>query len=138
MGAAGIPLGVATSMFCGMTLGIGVDFAIHLIERCRISFAQTGERRSGIRDAVSHAAPAIIIDAAAIAIGFGVLMLSAVPANNRLGLLLVLSMGTCLVTTLLLVPALLSVWTPQFLRRALVQSPEDAPRSRDASSSEPT
>jgi len=35
MGWVGMPLGVATSMFSGMTLGIGVDFAIHLLERYR-------------------------------------------------------------------------------------------------------
>src|SRR6185436_12746977 len=32
MGWMNIPLGVATSMFAAMTLGIGVDFATHLLE----------------------------------------------------------------------------------------------------------
>ena len=31
MGWLGIPLGVATSMFCAITLGIGVDYAIHFL-----------------------------------------------------------------------------------------------------------
>ena len=35
MGWAGIPLGVATSMFAAMTLGIGVNCAIHLLEGFR-------------------------------------------------------------------------------------------------------
>ena len=33
MGWLGIPIGVATSMFCAVTLGIGVDYGIHFFER---------------------------------------------------------------------------------------------------------
>jgi predicted RND superfamily exporter protein len=116
MGLADIPLGVATSMFCGMTLGIGVDYAIHLIERCRVSFQRHSDVQEAVRDAVSFAGPAIIIDAVAVAVGFGVLILSRVPANSRLGVLLVISITACLAATLLLLPALLSLIQPRFLR----------------------
>ena len=121
MGLGDIPLGVATSMFCGMTLGIGVDYSIHLIERCRVSFRRCGEVRPALCDAVAFAGPAIIIDAVAIAVGFGVLFLSRVPANSRLGLLLVISICACLAATLLLLPALLSLHQPRFLRRGWKQ-----------------
>ena len=107
MGVAGMPLGVATSMFTGMTLGIGVDYAIHLMERCRRSRARGLELDAALADAVGATGPAIVIDAIAVALGFGVLMLSQVPANARLGGLVVLSIINCLAATLLLLPALL-------------------------------
>jgi predicted RND superfamily exporter protein len=107
MGMAGIPLGVATSMFTGMTLGIGVDFAIHLLERFRRAQAHGLDLESAIADAVGATGPAIVIDAVAVALGFGTLILSQVPANARLGSLVVLSIGNCLVATLVLLPALL-------------------------------
>ncbi len=110
MGWFGIPLGVATSMFAGMTLGIGVDFAIHLSERFGAYREETGvDGPSAIAKAVVSTGPAVIIDAVAIAVGFGVLIFSQVPANARLGGLLMLSVLTCLLATLLVLPALLAL-----------------------------
>ncbi len=106
MGWLGIPLGVATSMFAAMTLGVGVDFAIHLLSRRRRL------RRAGHGDAEATAGalattgPAIAIDAAAVGLGFGLLVLSQVPANARLGGLLAASILGCLAATLLFIPAL--------------------------------
>ncbi len=107
MGIAGVPLGVATSMFAGMTLGIGVDYAIHLLERYQRARQSTNDAEKAIIDAVAATGPAILIDALAVALGFGVLMLSQVPANARLAGLVVLSITGCFAATLLLLPALL-------------------------------
>lgn len=112
MGWVGIPIGVATSMFAAMTLGIGVDFAIHLAERYRtVASAGMANRQAAI-DAITTTAPAIVIDALAIALGFGILMLSQVPANARLGGLVVLSVMSCLVWTLFLLPSFMFLLTP--------------------------
>ncbi|MHC5110645.1 MAG: efflux RND transporter permease subunit [Planctomycetota bacterium] len=109
MGVAGIPLGVATSMFAGMTLGIGVDFAIHLLARYREAMKRCNDSREAIIDAMVASGPAIIVDAIAVALGFGILMLSQVPANARLGVLVVMSLAGCLLATLLVLPALLAL-----------------------------
>ncbi len=109
MGLVGMPLGVATSMFAGMTLGIGVDFAIHLLERYRRARSTGLDVEPAVRDAVAATGPAIMIDAVAVALGFGILTLSQVPANARLGGLVVLSIIGCLAATLLLLPAMLRV-----------------------------
>jgi len=113
MGLFGMPLGVATSMFAGMTLGIGVDFAIHLMERYRLARERGLELESALSDAVTATGPAIIIDALAVALGFGVMILSQVPANARLGVLVLLSIVGCLAATVLLLPALLRIWPPR-------------------------
>lgn len=107
MGWAGIPLGVATSMFAGMTLGIGVDYAIHLMERFRHACDRGLARADAISDAVRSTGPAIFIDALAVGLGFGVLTLSQVPANARLGALVLVSIVSCFIATLVLLPALL-------------------------------
>ncbi len=99
MGWLGIPLGVATSMFAGMTLGVGVDFAIHLLARY--------ERTGSVEEALAIAGPAILIDALAVGLGFGMLVLSQVPSNARLGGLLMAAVLGCLLATCLLAPAAL-------------------------------
>ncbi len=81
MGWLDIPLGVATSMFFAITLGIGVDYAIHFLER--VQGAPEGEEP--VLWALREAGPAITADAFAIALGFGLLLLSQVPSNARLG-----------------------------------------------------
>ncbi len=107
MGFFGIPLGVATSMFAGMTLGIGVDYAIHTIARYRVAFEASGDPKQAVEEALTAKGPAILIDALSVSLGFGVLIFSQVPANARLGILLVTSLFGCLLATFLLLPALL-------------------------------
>jgi predicted RND superfamily exporter protein len=83
MGATGVPLGVASSVFAAVTLGIGVDYGIHFLERLR---AAGGGRDAGA-SAAREAGPAIVADALAIALGFGLLTVSSVPPNRTLGFL---------------------------------------------------
>ncbi len=106
MGWLGIPLGVATSMFAGMTLGVGVDYAIHLLARAERLRREGQEDEPALVQALAATGPAILIDSASSILGFAVLLLSQVPANHRLGGLLSLSLGVCVLATLWVVPAL--------------------------------
>ena len=110
MGWVGVPLGVATSMFAGMTLGIAVDYAIHLLERYRRAVRNGKDVSAAVSDAIEATGPAIMIDAIAVAAGFGILTLSQVPANVRLGGLVLLSILGSLAATMFVLPALLRVW----------------------------
>ena len=51
--------------------------------------------------------PPALINTVAMSLGFGVLMLSQVPANARLGLLLMLGPVNCFLVSPLLLPVLL-------------------------------
>lgn len=107
MGALSMPLGIATSMFAAMAIGVGDDYAIHLWERARMRASQGGSRDEAVASAVSDVGPAILIDALAVGAGFGALTLSRVPTNARLGALLAIAIAGCLVATLVLLPLIL-------------------------------
>jgi predicted RND superfamily exporter protein len=113
MGWADIPLGVATSMFAAMTLGIGVNCAIHLLEGFEQARAAGQSAMEALKQALRLTGPPALINTLAVSLGFGVLMLSQVPANARLGLLVVLGLVNCLVLSLLLLPVLLAWSLPQ-------------------------
>lgn len=86
MGFTGIPLGVATAMFCSITLGVGIDYGLHLYE-VFLRLKKEGAGRDSAVEAIAECGPAIVADTAAIALGFGILGISRVPSNARLGFL---------------------------------------------------
>ena len=99
MGWLQIPLGVATSMFCAITLGVGIDYAVHFVaalQRARAGGAED-PALAGLRDA----GPPILTDMAVVAVSFAWMALSRVPANGRLGVLVALALGLACTFTLL-------------------------------------
>ena len=111
MGWADIPLGVATSMFAAMTLGIGVNCAIHLLEGFDQARAAGQTTLDALCLSLRLTGPPAFVNTLAMSLGFGVLMLSHVPANTRLGILLVLGLVNCFIASMLLLPVLLK-WFP--------------------------
>lgn len=96
-------LGIASSMFAALTLGVGVDYALHLIWRTR-SLEHDGAPAPVVR-AASQIAPALCIDLLAVGGAFGLLALSSTPSNARLGTLMLCGVAAALVATVTLVPA---------------------------------
>ena len=107
---AGTPLGIANSMFAGIALGIGLDFAIHLTTTYRQRLSQGMPAGEALRSTLEITGPAVCVSAASITAGFSVLMLSEIAPNVQLGVMICLCLLTCAVTTLLLIPSLLKLW----------------------------
>ena len=108
---AGTPLGIANSMFAGIALGIGLDFAIHLTTAFRQRLSQGMPAGEALRTTLKLTGPAVCVSAASITAGFSVLLLSEISPNVQLGVMICLCLLTCAVTTLLLIPSLLKLST---------------------------
>jgi len=104
------PLGIANSMFAGIALGIGLDFAIHLTTSYRQKLRQGLPAIEALRSTLELSGPAVCVSAASITAGFSVLLLSEIAPNVQLGVMICLCLVTCAVTTLLLIPSLLRLW----------------------------
>ena len=108
MSFAGVPLDIATLMVSSITIGIGIDYGIHFIERFR------EHRRSGepARDAVVRAARtagrAIVYNAMALTLGFSVLILSTFQGLRNFGLLVAMTMIIGALAALTVIPAILA------------------------------
>jgi uncharacterized protein len=107
LGYAGVPLGIATSMFAALNLGAGVDFAVQYV------YAYRRERRAGLPHPEAVAATlrtagrGLRWNALVLTCGIAVLGLSAIKPNSSLGLLLAMAMLVSYATTLALLPELL-------------------------------
>ena len=106
----GTPLGIANSMFAGIALGIGLDFAIHLTTTYRQKLRRGMPAIEALRSTLEISGPAVCVSAASITAGFSVLLLSEVAPNVQLGIMVCLCLLICAVTTLLLIPSLLRLW----------------------------
>ncbi|HEX3554445.1 MAG TPA: MMPL family transporter [Thermoanaerobaculia bacterium] len=110
LGYAGIPLGIATSMFAALTLGAGVDFALHYC------YAYRRERRAGrdhggaVLATLATAGRGVLWNALVLAFGFLVLAFSALKPNASLGLLLAAAMAVSYGATVTFLPELLRRW----------------------------
>lgn len=107
---AGTPLGIANSMFAGIALGIGLDFAIHLTTAYRQRLKEGIPAGEALRRTLELTGPAVCVSAGSITAGFSVLMLSEIAPNVQLGVMICLCLLTCAGTTLLLIPSLLRLW----------------------------
>jgi len=107
MGYTGVYLEPATSMFAAIALGVGVDFAIHLVDKLKEALRM---HNGDITAAVDHALPpvarACFFNSAALGLGFAVLTLSELPTLQRFGGLIAVATFTSFLAALLLVPAL--------------------------------
>ena len=97
-------------MFAAMTLGIGVNCSIQLLEGYAQARADGASVPEGLSRAMALTGPPALLNTIAVSLGFGVLMLSQVPANARLGLLVVLGLVECFIASLAILPVLLHWW----------------------------
>jgi len=117
MGFAGMTLNIATAMISSITIGIGIDYAIHFISRYRTEYRSNGVAGDAVAQTASTSGRAILFNAASVIGGFMVLLLSTFSAFKTFGGLISLSMAVSAVSALTVIPAIFAVWSPRFLTR---------------------
>ena len=118
MGWTGIPLGVGTTMFASIAIGVGVNFPIYILDRLRFSSAQgRGGVDELLRTAFTQAGRPLFFTAMVVGIGFLLLCISEFRTLVHFGLLIGTCMMVSFLTSITLLPALLAAWRPRFLWR---------------------
>ena len=103
-------LNVLTVTVTALTIGLGVDYSIHIVERYREEQKKNAE--NPVQSALQHSGSALLISAVTTIFGFGVLMLSPIPAIQQFGLLTSLTIAYCLLASVLVLPAALILEKP--------------------------
>jgi predicted RND superfamily exporter protein len=116
MGFLGIKLNLGTSLVASVSVGIGIDYTIHFIDAYKREYRASGGGDDFLRRAFAWSGKAIIINAASVGAGFAVLAFSQFVILSDLGLLIALTMFTSALISLTVIPALLSVINPRFVK----------------------
>jgi len=106
MGWFGIPLNSTTALLSSIAIGIGIDYAVHLIEQYKINSA-CGDKDLTVKKTMAHSGRAILFNAIVVIAGFLVLLFSVFPPNRELGFLVSLNMFISFVGTLSIMVILL-------------------------------
>jgi predicted RND superfamily exporter protein len=100
MGLLNVALGPTTALISSIAVGIGIDYAIHFIDRYKEYSKETGDKTETARLTMYNTGRAILFNAVVVIAGFLVLLFSMFPPNRQLGALVSLNMFSSFVGTL--------------------------------------
>ena len=105
MGLVGIDLNPANLIGIPLILGIAVDYGVHIMHDYL--------ERPGPYSISASTANSVLVDALTTILGFGALMVASHRGLESLGRVLTLGVTTCTVTSLIFLPAVLSILRPR-------------------------
>jgi predicted RND superfamily exporter protein len=121
MGIFRIELNVSTAMLSAIMIGVGVDYTIHYLWRFREERQKGLDPKEAAKLTLTTTGRGIVFNAFSVIFGFGALLVSSFLPVRFFGFLVVVSISSCLMGALILIPALCLVIKPKFLdpRRTL-------------------
>lgn len=93
-----------------ITIGIGIDYAIHATERFRLVADKTGDITKAVVETISHTGGALLIAALTTSLGFGILVLAPIPPQQRFGIIIAITIIYSFLTSVLFLPLFLARW----------------------------
>ena len=99
MGLLNIPFSTTTALLSSIAIGIGIDYAVHFLERYKINAEETNDKTLTCQNTMRHSGRAIVFNAVVVIAGFLVLLFSVFPPNRALGALVSLNMFTSFLGT---------------------------------------
>ena len=118
MDYSGTPLNMATLMVSSIAIGIGIDYAIHLISRFRREVLAGKSMDNALQSTIQTTGRGIAYNAIALALGFIILLVSSFKGTNSFGLLIAMTMVISALSAFTVIPAILITWRPAFLFRS--------------------
>jgi len=107
MGLIGIPLDLATVLVGSISIGIGIDYSIHIINHYNHVRKLGYEFNDSIKRCITISGKAITINVLSVSAGFLILLLSSLVPLQRFGILVTITMLASGLGSITLLPALL-------------------------------
>ena len=110
MALLGIPYTLITSMITALSIGIGVDYTIHVIHRYREEFTHSRNPEQAAVRTLATTGSALLGSALTTAIGIGVLAASPLAASQQFGFTAAITIAYSLLVAILVVPPAMTIW----------------------------
>ncbi|MFC2113282.1 RND family transporter [Bacteroidota bacterium] len=115
MGYLGIKLDIATALLSSIMIGVGVDYTIHFLWRYRSERGGGLEPVKAVMKTLTTTGRGITFNAFSVILGFCALPFSVFSPIRYFGFLVMVSIFTCLIGALVIIPALVLIFKPAFL-----------------------
>ncbi len=110
MALLGIPYTLITSIITALSIGIGVDYTIHVIHRYRDEYSLTRDPEQAAIRTLSTTGSALLGSALTTALGLGVLVFSPLAGSQQFAITAAVTIAYSLVVSILVVPPAMTVW----------------------------
>ena len=104
------PLDILTITVTSLTIGIGIDYAIHATERFRLVIDKTGDIKAAVVETISRTGGALLIAALTTSLGFSMLIFAPIPPQVKFGVITAMTIAYSFLTSVLLLPLVLAQW----------------------------
>jgi len=103
-------LNILTITVTSITIGIGIDYAIHATERFRLVADRTGDPEAAVCETIQHTGGALLIAALTTTLGFIMLVFAPIPPQVQFGVITSMTIVYSFITSVLLLPLILVRW----------------------------
>ena len=110
MALFGIPYNVITALITALSIGIGVDYTIHIIHRYEEEFEHSRDPEAAARRTLGTTGSALLGSALTTGLGFGVLILSSLTPFQQFGIVTAITIAYALVAAIVVVPPAMILW----------------------------
>lgn len=115
MGFAGISLDIATVLVGSISIGIGVDYSIHFVNRFRKEFKKAETELEALDKTLETTGRAILINVVTVMMGFLVLISASLIPLQRFGILVTITMISSGLGAITLLPAIILLTKARFI-----------------------
>lgn len=115
MGFFGITLDIATALISSIMIGVGIDYTIHFLWRFKEERIKGKDHKEAAYTTLITTGKGIVINALSVIVGFLALTFSNFEPLRFFGGLVVISITTCLICALVLIPSIVILVKPRFL-----------------------
>ncbi|MBI4282425.1 MAG: MMPL family transporter [Chloroflexi bacterium] len=110
---AGFALNYVTAVIAAVSIGVGIDYSVHVTQRFREELTKVGDRMEALRQVTEGSGIALLGSAATSVVGFGIMGFAPMPMFSAYGFITATMILMATAAALLVLPSLLLLVTPE-------------------------